>query len=123
MGRRLSILSISESVEVRPFPLSPLTRSFMRMLGLLEAWEVGGGVLPVASRRRWGLQNAILLCRARCNRVGHQGWWVLATGAKRNCGLPHNDTRSGERLDGEAAWRSRAVGEGARKRKGLEERL
>jgi hypothetical protein len=34
MGRRLSMLSMSESVELRPFPLS-LTRSLMRMPGLL----------------------------------------------------------------------------------------
>jgi hypothetical protein len=43
MGRRLSMLSMSESVELRPFPLS-LTRSLMRMPGLVAAgWEVGGG--------------------------------------------------------------------------------
>lgn len=49
MGRRLSMFSILESVELRPPPLS-LTRSLMRMLGLLPAEEVagvvGGGVLP-----------------------------------------------------------------------------
>jgi hypothetical protein len=50
MGRRLSMLSILESVELRPAPLS-LTRSLMRMLGLLvlvvaPACDVGGGVLP-----------------------------------------------------------------------------
>lgn len=40
------MLSMSESVELRPFPLS-LTRSLMRMPGLLAGWEVGGGgVLP-----------------------------------------------------------------------------
>lgn len=36
IGRRLSILSMDESVDVRPFPLS-LTRSVMRMLGLVDA--------------------------------------------------------------------------------------
>lgn len=42
----MSMLSMSESVELRPFPLS-LTRSLMRMPGLLAGWEVGGGgVLP-----------------------------------------------------------------------------
>jgi hypothetical protein len=45
MGRRLSMLSIFESVELRPFPLS-LTRSLMRMLGLLAGCELGGGVVP-----------------------------------------------------------------------------
>lgn len=51
MGRRLSIFSMEESVDVRPFPLS-VTRSLMRMLGLLVAVEDvvvgggGGGVLP-----------------------------------------------------------------------------
>jgi hypothetical protein len=46
MGRRLSMLSMLESVELRPAPLS-LTRSLIRMLGLVaEACEVGGGVLP-----------------------------------------------------------------------------
>lgn len=46
MGRRLSMLSMSESVELRPFPLS-VTRSLMRMPGLVAGWEVGGGgVLP-----------------------------------------------------------------------------
>lgn len=42
MGRRLSMLSISESVELRPFPLS-LTRSLMRMPGRVAGCEVGGG--------------------------------------------------------------------------------
>lgn len=42
MGRRLSMLSMDESVEVRPCPLS-VTRSLMRMLGRLVAWVVGGG--------------------------------------------------------------------------------
>lgn len=47
MGRRLSMFSMDESVDVRPFPLS-VTRSLMRMLGLLVAAEDvgGGGVLP-----------------------------------------------------------------------------
>jgi len=46
MGRRLSMFNMDESVEVRPLPLS-VTRSLMRMLGLVpEAWVVGGGVLP-----------------------------------------------------------------------------
>jgi hypothetical protein len=45
MGRRLSMLSMDESVELRAGP-SLLTRSLMRMLGLAEAAEVGGGVLP-----------------------------------------------------------------------------
>ena len=46
MGRRLSMLSMDESVELRAGPLS-LTRSLMRMLGLAEACDVGGGgVLP-----------------------------------------------------------------------------
>jgi len=46
MGRRLSMFSIEESVELRPFPLS-LTRSLMRMPGRLGADVVGGGgVLP-----------------------------------------------------------------------------
>jgi hypothetical protein len=39
------MLSIDESVELRAGPLS-LTRSLMRMLGLVEAADVGGGVLP-----------------------------------------------------------------------------
>jgi hypothetical protein len=34
IGRRLSMLSIDESVDVRPFPLS-VTRSVIRMLGLV----------------------------------------------------------------------------------------
>lgn len=42
MGRRLSMFNMDESVEVRPWPLS-VTRSLMRMLGLLAAAEVGGG--------------------------------------------------------------------------------
>lgn len=42
----MSMFSMSESVELRPFPLS-LTRSLMRMPGLLAGCEVGGGgVLP-----------------------------------------------------------------------------
>ena len=45
MGRRLSMLSMLESVELRVGPLS-LTRSVMRMLGRLEACDVGGGVVP-----------------------------------------------------------------------------
>jgi hypothetical protein len=52
IGRRLSMLSMLESVELRPAPLS-LTRSLMRMLGrvvlvleLVPAEVVGGGVLP-----------------------------------------------------------------------------
>lgn len=46
MGRRLSMLSMLESVELRPAPLS-LTRSLIRMLGLVaEACEFGGGVRP-----------------------------------------------------------------------------
>ena len=46
MGRRLSMLSMDESVELRAGPLS-LTRSLMRMLGLAEGVDVGGGgVLP-----------------------------------------------------------------------------
>lgn len=36
------MFSMEESVELRPLPLS-LTRSLMRMLGLLAACEVGGG--------------------------------------------------------------------------------
>lgn len=42
MGRRLSMLSMDESVELRAGPLS-VTRSLMRMLGLAEACDVGGG--------------------------------------------------------------------------------
>ena len=43
MGRRLSMFSMDESVELRPLPLS-LTRSLIRILGLvLDAWVVGGG--------------------------------------------------------------------------------
>ena len=43
MGRRLSMFSMDESVELRAGPLS-LTRSLMRMLGLdEEACVVGGG--------------------------------------------------------------------------------
>jgi hypothetical protein len=46
MGRRLSMLSMFESVELRLGPLS-LTRSVMRMLGrLVEACVVGGGEVP-----------------------------------------------------------------------------
>lgn len=46
MGRRLSMFSMSESVELRPLPLS-VTRSLIRMPGLLAGWDVGGGgVLP-----------------------------------------------------------------------------
>lgn len=45
MGRRLSMLSMLESVELRPLPLS-LTRSLMRIPGLLDGCEVGGGVGP-----------------------------------------------------------------------------
>jgi hypothetical protein len=50
MGRRLSMLSMFESVELRPFPLS-LTRSLMRMLGLLAGCELGGGGGVVPSLR------------------------------------------------------------------------
>ena len=42
MGRRLSMLSMSESVELRPLPLS-LTRSLMRMPGRPAGCEEGGG--------------------------------------------------------------------------------
>lgn len=61
--------------------------------------------------------------QAHCNREEHRGWWVLATGARRNYDLRRNDTRSEERLDGEAAWRSRAAGAGPRKHTEREERL
>lgn len=48
-----------ESVEVRPLPLS-LTRSLMRIPGLLGAWEVfGGGVLP-SLRAAGGCKGALL---------------------------------------------------------------
>ena len=40
------MFSMSESVELRPLPLS-VTRSLIRMPGLLAGWDVGGGgVLP-----------------------------------------------------------------------------
>lgn len=39
------MFNMLESVELRPFPLS-LTRSLMRMPGLVEGCEVGGGVVP-----------------------------------------------------------------------------
>ena len=39
------MLSMFESVELRPFPLS-LTRSLMRMPGRLAGCELGGGVVP-----------------------------------------------------------------------------
>ena len=39
MGRRLSMFSMSESVELRPLPLS-VTRSLIRMPGLLAGWDV-----------------------------------------------------------------------------------
>jgi hypothetical protein len=42
MGRRLSMLSMSESVELRPLPLS-LTRSLMRMPGRAAGCDAGGG--------------------------------------------------------------------------------
>lgn len=42
MGRRLSMLSMDESVELRAGPLS-VTRSLIRILGLAEACDVGGG--------------------------------------------------------------------------------
>jgi hypothetical protein len=46
MGRRLSMLTMEESIELREGPLS-LTRSLMRMLGLGGGVDVDGGkVLP-----------------------------------------------------------------------------
>jgi hypothetical protein len=42
IGRRLSMLSMDESVELRAGPLS-VTRSLIRILGLAEACDVGGG--------------------------------------------------------------------------------
>jgi hypothetical protein len=58
IGRRLSMFSILESVELRPAPLS-VTRSLMRMLGLAPAWVVaGGGVLPSLRAVEGGARGA-----------------------------------------------------------------
>jgi hypothetical protein len=52
------MLSILESVELRPAPLS-VTRSLIRMLGLLVACDVaGGGVLPSLRAVEGGARGA-----------------------------------------------------------------
>jgi hypothetical protein len=58
IGRRLSILSMLESVELRAGPLS-VTRSLMRMLGLAEACEVGGGGVRPSLRAGGGCRGAL----------------------------------------------------------------
>jgi hypothetical protein len=57
MGRRFSMFSILESVELRPAPLS-VTRSLMRMLGLVPAVVAGGGVLPSLRAVEGGARGA-----------------------------------------------------------------
>jgi hypothetical protein len=53
------MFNMLESVDVRPFPLS-LTRSLMRIPGLLGACAVfGGGVLP-SLRTAGGCRGALL---------------------------------------------------------------
>jgi hypothetical protein len=59
IGRRLSMLSMLESVELRVGPLS-VTRSLMRMLGRLpEACEVGGGGVRPSLRGGGGCRGAL----------------------------------------------------------------
>lgn len=58
----------------------------------------------------------------RCSREweGHQGSWVLESGATMRCGLARNDMRSVERLDAESGQRSTAGGVVGQMRKGWE---
>ena len=59
MGRRFSMLSMFESVELRGGPLS-VTRSLMRIPGRPDGCDVGGGVGP--SARGGNVCNAPLDC-------------------------------------------------------------